>query len=114
MTFGWEINLGHVITLALAVVGLIGGYVTLRVKAQDNEEKTKRLDTRVDAYGTALADLRLHVEATCVKRDDLERVEDRIGKRLDSIETGVRDIPTRIIAAMSGGRRNDDRPGFGG
>ena len=27
MTFGWEINLGHVIKLGLAIIGLIGGYV---------------------------------------------------------------------------------------
>lgn len=86
MTFGWEINLGHVLTLGFAVVGLIGGYVTLKVRQADNEKKTEGLDRRIDAYGTALADLRLHVSEHCVKKDDLEKVEDRINRRLDTVE----------------------------
>ncbi|UYW28241.1 hypothetical protein OKC48_06895 [Methylorubrum extorquens] len=102
MNFSWDINLGHLLTLLLAMIGLIGGYVTIRIKTADNEEKTKALGTRVEAYGIALADLRLHVSEHCVKKDDLEKVEDRIGRRLDTVEHTIRNMTTTILGAING------------
>ncbi|GJD97457.1 hypothetical protein [Methylobacterium iners] len=104
MTFSWDFNLGQVIPLAIAVIGLIAGYVTLRIRTGDNDERTKGLATRVDAYGTAIADLRLHVESVCVKKDDLERVEDRINRRLDTVEHTIRNTSATILAVL--GRRD--------
>ncbi|MCJ2074428.1 hypothetical protein MKK68_01965 [Methylobacterium sp. E-016] len=111
MNFSWDINLGHVVTIALALIGLIGGYVTIRIKTADNEEKTRALGIRVDTYAIAISDLRLHVADTCVKKDDLEKVEDRIGRRLDTVEHTIRNMTTTILAAVNGnGRRGGGQP----
>lgn len=59
MNFSWDINLGHIVMVVVPLLGVIVGYVTVQVKTDSNEEKTKNLGTRVDAYGIALADLRL-------------------------------------------------------
>ena len=106
MNFSWEFNIGHVIMVVVPLIGVLVGYVTLRVKSDANETKTNNLGTRVDAYGTALADLRLHVESTCVKKDDLEKVEERIGRRLDTVEHTIRNTSATIIATLTGGRDN--------
>lgn len=107
MTFSWDFNIGHVIMVVVPLLGGLVGYITLRVKAADNEEKTKALNTRVDAYGTALADLRLHVESTCVKKDDLERLDERMSRRFDTVEHTIRNMTTTILANLTG--RGDSR-----
>ena len=101
MTFSWDLNLGHIITLGLALVGFVGGYFTLRAKVAEAETRTAALDKRVEAYGTPLADLRLHVGEQCVKKDDLEKVEDRIGKRLDTVEHTIRNTSATILAHLT-------------
>lgn len=101
MTFSAELNLGHLVTVTLAIVGFIGGYVTLRINLQNLTSRADLLDKRVDAYGNALADLRLHVSDQCVKKDDLEKVEDRIGKRLDTVEHTIRNTSATIIAHLT-------------
>jgi len=98
VSFSWDINVGHIVMVVVPTLGVIVGYVTMRVKADANQVSTDNLKTRVDAYGTALADLRLHVESTCVKKDDLEKVEERLGRRLDT------------ILALLTNQRDDRRP----
>lgn len=44
-----------------------------------------------------------------MKKDDLEKVEERIGRRLDTIEHTVRNTSTTILAALTGSR-DDRRP----
>ncbi|WP_264048944.1 hypothetical protein [Methylobacterium flocculans] len=105
MNFSWDINIGHIVMVVVPLLGVIVGYVTLRVKAESNDTATKNLGTRVDAYGTALADLRLHVEATCVKKDDLQRVEDRITDRIGTVEHTVRNTSATILAALTNNAR---------
>lgn len=113
MTFSWDFNLGHVITLGFASTGLVAGYVTLKLQSANQAEKiaeldketsakTSELDRRLDAYGIAIADLRLHVSEQCVKRGDLEKVEDRIGKRLDTVEHTIRNNTQTILATLTG------------
>jgi hypothetical protein len=54
---------------------------------------------------------RLQVSETCVKKNDLQAVEDRLGKRLDAVEHNIRGMVTEVIGAIrTGGQARTRRP----
>ncbi|MGU3449796.1 hypothetical protein [Methylobacterium sp. 391_Methyba4] len=129
MTLDPTISLGVLlavgVTLFLAALGGYAGYVTLRNKVVEVEGRGKDTDKAVAAYGTALADLRSHTDRataaygtaladlrghiaeTCVKKDDLERIENRLTDKMDKVEHGIRNALTEMIRSMRP-RRGDE------
>jgi hypothetical protein len=95
------------VTVFLAALGGYAGYVTLRNKVTEVEGRGRDTDKAVEAYGTALADLRLHVSETCVKKEDLKEIEKRLFTKMDTVEHSIRNALTEMIRNMRP-RRGDD------
>lgn len=102
MTFSPDINLGHLITLALALVGFIAGYVTLKIKTGDVERRQETLTGRLDTVERQYQDTKLNLSENYVKRTDLRDVEDRLVRSIEKIESSVREA----IATALGRRPN--------
>ena len=112
MSLTWEINLGQLVTLGIAVVASLSSFFSLRAQANTTQAETGKLSARLEAMGarvdslasgitTGVADLRLHVASEYVRESDLKAVEDRIGKRLETVEHTVRGTSNQILQALA-------------
>ncbi len=106
MNFTPDISLGQVavllVTVAIPTLGAIGAYFAMKTRVLHIDADTHKHTKTLDAFGTALADLRLHVSEQCVKKDDLEKVEERMDKRFDVVEHTIRNTSSQILAVLTG------------
>ena len=93
----WKINVGHLITLAVLLIGFIGGYASLQARQDAVEQRVHEQvaydDRRFDAVTTK--------ESRAARDDEVNARLDMIAKRLDEINAGLERIE-RIH--MIGGR----------
>lgn len=112
MTLDPTVSLGALlaigVTLFLAAIAGYAGYVTLRNKVTEVEGRARDTDKAVEAYGTALAELRLHVSETCVKKEDLKDIEKRLFTKMDTVEHSIRNALTEVVKAMRPTRRGSE------
>ncbi|WP_342163143.1 hypothetical protein [Methylobacterium sp. SD21] len=112
MTLDPTVSLGALlavgVTLFLAALAGYAGYVRLSSKVVEVEGRARDTDKAVEAYGSALAQLRLHVSETCVKKDDLEKIEMRLFTKMDTVEHSIRNALTEVVKAMRPTRRGSE------
>ena len=120
-----DVSIGHLltigVTLTLAGLSAFAGYVMLRVQAEQTAEKltehTTTVKESVDSLGKLVGSvehdvqaLRLEIAKEYVNTDKLREHEDRMSKRMDSIDQQIRQVPQQIVGllkvAPAGPRRN--------
>ena len=93
----WKINVGHLITLAVLLIGFIGGYAGLQARQDAVEQRVHEQavydDRRFDAVTTK--------ESRAARDDEVNARLDMIAKRLDEVNARLERIE-RIH--MIGGR----------
>ena len=124
MTYSPDITLGQILTLSvmmgLPLIGLIGAWVTTRNRISEIDGGVRRLEAEVkadlakherslDANYIMINDLRLHVEVTCVKKDDLKSVEVRLGDKMDKVEHSIRNAFMEMVRAIRPDRQRGDQ-----
>jgi hypothetical protein len=104
-------------TLAISVAGILvtlgGGWATLRAVTANLEKRLGETIIRQDKVEDRVDELRVHVADTCVKKNDLAAVEDRLGRRLDAVEHNIRNMVAELLGAIRIGAtpRPPRRPG---
>ena len=93
----WKINVGHLITLAVLLIGFIGGYASLQARQDAVEQRVHEQaaydDRRVDAVTTK--------DSRAARDEEVNARLDMIAKRLDEMNARLERIE-RIH--MIGGR----------
>ena len=97
METGW---LGPLVAIALAAIGGIGGYFTLRSSSGENTRRITALevrlgesDARAKSHEDALGAYKLQVANEYVRSGAIEKLEERLGKM---VESAVRPIFERM------------------
>ncbi len=98
------------VLLTMTVGGIIWG-AQLRSSNAANSKAIDALTTRVDKADADLSAHKLHVAEAYVRKDDLEKMEARIGalfssfgeavgRRIEVVEHQLRNIDTRILSLL--------------
>ncbi|MBY0251599.1 MAG: hypothetical protein K2X54_09495 [Methylobacterium organophilum] len=91
MSLALDFTLGNVITLIAMAVGVIGGYVTLRITSTETAKRTDALTLKIEAAERSLNDHRLEVSREYVRRNDLREVKEELVASIREIQGTVRE-----------------------
>jgi hypothetical protein len=111
ITFDPSFGYGTIITLAVLISGFVGNYFLQRYQVGEMIKRHCELEVKVVAIDAAFSKHQLHISETYVRRDDLERMEERIGKtfgalidgigrRMETVEHTMRNIDTKILSVV--------------
>ena len=97
MNFSPDISMGHLITLAIAVVSGIGGYFTLKAKVDTMGKKVEDLGKDVDGIEKRVAEQDLHMAEKLVKKEDLSVMEGRLTKQIESVGNNIQMLMNTVM-----------------
>lgn len=100
-----EIGPESIITLGLAVVGVIGTYATLRAKVRELAERLVKTEARADATERSLQAFQLEASRTYVGRDALREVKEDLAREIKEIEHVVRGVLQTALGGIAPSRR---------
>ena len=111
VSFDPSLGYGTLITLAVLIAGFIGNYFLQNYQVGEMIKRHCDLELKVVAMGAEFAKHQLHISETYVRRDDLEKMEERIGKmfgsmiegigrRMETVEHTMRNIDTKILSVV--------------
>ena len=92
--------LGTIVMLAIAAIGGLGGYFTLRATVQAESRENAR---RFDESEKDRKELRSRIETVdreSVKREDFNRFDDKIGLRFKDLEHAIGNAALKTEAAV--------------
>jgi hypothetical protein len=115
-----QIDAGEIIAILLACGGPVLGYIVSRARsdaktaavADEANKDIEALGHRVDRHEselaavrlrseTELAAVRLHVAEHTVRKDELNLMESRISKRVDTLEHSIRNMIQTLIGEVA-------------
>ncbi|WP_029029847.1 hypothetical protein [Salinarimonas rosea] len=89
------------LALLAAVAGLVGGWFVMRTKADSNERRVSALEDRAARIEKEAADFRIEVARSYVPHDKLREVEERLARRMDAIDTAIREGHRALMELLS-------------
>ena len=118
MTFDPTITSSELATSTVALIGMVGGYFTLKANFMNGSKRQDETERKVSLLEVELAAHKLRSSETFVRRDDIDKLEERlgrmfsslvdsIGRRMESVESQLRNIDNKIASVVSG--KNKDR-----
>lgn len=95
--------IGPAIEIGVLLVGGLGTFITVKVMTNENTKKVAELTARSEKSEERLDEFRLTVSDNYVKKNDQRDLEERLGKRLDTVEHNIRGMVMDVIGAIRGG-----------
>lgn len=110
-TFNGEVSLGQLIPIIALMIGVIGGYYTLRARVQENTERTASAEKKASDAMRELTEFKLEVSKGYVHSTALREVKDDLSREIRDIEHVVRNSLMQILGqalVTRGNRRGGD------
>jgi hypothetical protein len=112
LTFNPEIGWEPILTFSMILVGAFGSWITLKTQFGESMKRHVDLESKVTALDATIQAHKLHSADTFVRRDDLEKMEERLsklfgsaiesfGQRMLQVEHTVRNLDTKILTIVS-------------
>lgn len=112
MNFDPTITTAELLTTVIALIGFVGGYFTFKTNFINYTKRQDEIDRKVHSIDVELAAFKLHSAEVFVRRDDIEKLEERIskmfttmmdgiGRRMETVEHQLRNIDTKILSIVN-------------